>query len=94
MQQFWARGSTVSHLQKYLLGNANVKINFMIEKEKEILLKLKALKKHIDNSYKNYSQIKVEDYEKYISVFDKYLNDLKNLNSTLYDDFAPSVLTT
>lgn len=58
--------------------------------EKEILKKLKALINHVDNSYRNYSQIKVADYEQYISSFEKYFSDLKVINPELYTDFIPS----
>ena len=58
--------------------------------EKEILLKLTALNKHVNISYKDYSQIKVVDYEKYISAFERYWGELKKINFELYSDFEPS----
>lgn len=58
--------------------------------EKEILLKLKALKTQISSPTGVLSGVSVVDYEKYIAAFDKYLTELVTLNPDLYGDFIPN----
>ena len=58
--------------------------------ENEILVKLKALKTQINSPTGVLSGVSVDDYEKYIAAFDKYLEELIELNSGLYGDFIPN----
>lgn len=60
--------------------------------EKQILIKLKALKAKMNSPSGSLSGINVSDYENYIKLFQNYLDDLISLNTELYDDFIPSSL--
>ena len=60
--------------------------------EKQILIKLKALKAKMDSPSGSLSGINVADYEYYVKLFKKYLADLISLNTELYNDFIPTSL--
>lgn len=60
--------------------------------EKQILIKLKALKTKMDSPSGSLSGINVADYENYVKLFKKYLAHLISLNTELYNDFIPTSL--
>lgn len=60
--------------------------------EQQILLKLKALKTKMNSPTGSLSGIHVDDYENYVSLFEKYHAELNKLNPELYGDFIPTSL--
>ncbi len=60
--------------------------------EKEILIKLKALKSKMEQPTGSLSGVNVKDYEAYIVSFNLYVNELKTIKPELYGDFNSSSL--